>query len=588
MNKYNWDLTKIFKNEKEFNETKKEVSKLADEIVTYKGRILESSDSLFSFLELENKINYLIEKLYVYSFLGHYDNMADVKFQKNKEEILSLENKIGSMLSFITPELLSHEFSDVLKLINKDKRLEKYKLDLERVFRYKEHTLSEKEEKLISEAYDLIRIPGSVFSALNNIDVQYDKIRDENGKLVTLTDSNYVTYISSKNRKVRKSAFNSHYKFFRNHINTTSNLYIGKVKSNAFLAKTRKYKSILDMYLFPDEVDTKLYKELIKVTNKNTKLLKEYYKIKSKSLGYKLHMYDLYVNTSKILDKKIKYEEAIDIVNKALKPLGEDYLKVFNHLLNNNCVDVYPKDKKRFGAYQWGVYGVEPYVSLNYENDIDSVSTLAHEMGHAMHTYYSNTNQDYLYADYPIFLAEIASTVNEVLLSEYLLNNTKDKDEKIYYLVEFLDKFKGTVFRQVMFAEFENIIHEKYENGESLTMELLCDEYYKLNKNHFSPVVKVDEDIKYEWSVIPHFYTSFYVYKYATGFISALLIVDKLLHDKNFKDKYIEFLSSGNIDYPLDLLKKIDIDLTNEKVLNRAFEIFNEKLNMLKSLEKEE
>ena len=342
------------------------------------------------------------------------------------------------------------------------------------------------------------------------------------------------------------------------------------------------------MYLFPDEVDTKLYKELIKVTNKNTKLLKEYYKIKSKSLGYKLHMYDLYVNTSKILDKKIKYEEAIDIVNKALKPLGEDYLKVFNHLLNNNCVDVYPKDKKRFGAYQWGVYGVEPYVSLNYENDIDSVSTLAHEMGHAMHTYYSNTNQDYLYADYPIFLAEIASTVNEVLLSEYLLNNTKDKDEKIYYLVEFLDKFKGTVFRQVMFAEFENIIHEKYENGESLTMELLCDEYYKLNKNHFSPVVKVDEDIKYEWSVIPHFYTSFYVYKYATGFISALLIVDKLLHDKNFKDKYIEFLSSGNIDYPLDLLKKIDIDLKKEKVLNRAFEIFNEKLNMLKSLEKEE
>lgn len=588
MDKYKWDLTKIFKNEEEYNNAKNEANSLCNEIIEYKGRILESSDSLLKFLELDNRLDYLIEKLYIYSFLGYYDNMADVKFQKFKEEILALENKISSMTSFITPELLSHKYSEVLELIDKDERLKKYKLSLERTFKYKDHTLSEKEEKLLSEASEILRIPSSTFAALDNIDVKYEKVIGEDGKKTDLTVSNYGTFIQSRNRVTRKDAFKKLNKFYKEHINTISNLYIGKVKSNGFISRARNYDSILDMYLFPDDVNSKLYNKLIKVTNKNTKSLKEYYKLKSKVLGYKLHMYDLYVNISKSLDKKIKYEEAIDIVNNALKPLGEDYLKVFNHLLNNHCVDVYPKDKKRGGAYEWGIYGVEPYVSLNYENDFDSVSTLAHEMGHAMHTYYSNKNQDFMYADYPIFLAEIASTVNEVLLSEYMLNNTKDKNEKIYYLVEFLDKFKGTVFRQVMFADFENIIHEKYENGESLTMELLCDEYLKLNKKHFSPVIKVDEDIKYEWARIPHFYTSFYVYKYATGFISALLIVDKLLNDSSFKDKYIKFLSSGNIDYPLNLLKELNIDLTDEKVLNRAFEIFSEKLDMLKKLEKEE
>ena len=334
--------------------------------------------------------------------------------------------------------------------------------------------------------------------------------------------------------------------------------------------------------------EPKLYKNLIRTTNNNLKYLKDFYKYKAKQLGYKLHMYDLYVNTSKSIDKKYSYEDAIKIVNKALSPLGEDYLKAFNHLLDNNCVDVYPRKNKRSGAYQWGSYGSEPYVSLNFEGTIDSVSTLAHEMGHAMHSYYSDINQEYQYAGYPIFLAEIASTVNEVLLSNYLINNTNNKDEKIYYLIEFLDKFKATVYRQVMFSEFEDKMCSYYEEGKSITKDLLCEEYLSLNKKYFAPAVKVDDDIKYEWARIPHFYTSFYVYKYATGFISALLIVDKLNHEKDFKDKYIKFLSSGNTNYPLELLKTLDIDLTDEKVLNRAFDIFNERLSMLKETESEE
>ncbi len=587
MDKYNWDLTRLYKDENEYKKDIKELNELLKEIVKYKGKLLSSGDNLLSALEIGERIDYLTERLYVYSHLGYYENMGNVKFQEYKEEILSLVDKCNSTTSFMTPELLSSDYNEVLKLISENKKLEKYKKMLEDTFRYKSHVLSEGEEKLLSDLSEVMRVPKSTYDAINNIDVKFDKIKDEMGNKVELTSSNYSRYLSSRDRRVRKEAFNKKYKYYKEHINTISSLYIGKVKSNCIIAKTRGYNSALEMKLFPDKVSKKLYDTLIKITNKNTKYLKDYYKIKENTLGYKLHMYDLYVNTSKVPEKKVEYEEAKKIANDALKPLGEEYLNKFNYLLDNRCVDVYPKDKKRSGAYEWGSYKVLPYVSLNYENNIDSVSTLIHEMGHAMHTYYSNENQDFIYAGYPIFLAEIASTVNEVLLSEYLYNNTSDKNEKIYYLVEFLDKFKATVYRQVMFAEFESTIHEKYENGESLTMELICDTYLKLNKKHFSPVIKVDDTIKYEWARIPHFYDSFYVYKYATGFICALIIADKLLHTKDFKDEYIRFLKSGGSQYPLELLNSIGIDLTDEKVLSKAFDIFNEKVNELKRLESE-
>ena len=584
MDKYKWDLTRIFKNKDEFKKTIERVNSLLEEIVKYRGRILESDKTLLEVLKIDTELSLLTERLYVYSHLGYYENMGDKTFQEYKEESLNILNKVSTMTSFVTPELLSSDWKKVESLISKNKDLEKYRLSLEKTFRYKKYVLSDKEEKILSDLSDVLRVPQSTFESINNIDIKFDKITDEEGKKVPLTTSNYSTFLMSKNRKTRKDAFNKEYKYYKEHINTISSLYIGQVKSNVFLSRTRGYNSVLDMELYSDNVSSKLYNCLIDITNKNVKYLKDYYRYKSGVLGYKLHMYDLYVNSSIMPDKKIEYSEAIKIVNEALKPLGSEYLDKFNYLLNSNCVDVYPKDKKRSGAYEWGTYGYLPYVSLNYENNIDSVSTLAHEMGHAMHTYYSNNSQDYLYAGYPIFLAEIASTVNEILLSEYLINNSTNKDEKNYYLVEFLDKFKSTVYRQVMFAEFERNIHSYFEKGIPLTTDLLCDEYLKLNKKQFSPSVKVDDTIKYEWARIPHFYNSFYVYKYATGFISALIIADKLLNDKSFKDKYIKFLSSGNTKYPLDLLAYLDIDLTDKNVLNRAFEIFNEKLNILKNL----
>ena len=582
---YKWDLTRIFKDENDYNDSIKRVNELLERIPSYKGRILENENTLLELLDLDTKIDKLLSKIYVYSYLGFYDNMADVKFQQYKESASSLMVKASSITSFMIPEILSSEFTLIEEYISKNNKLELYRKVLEKIFRDKPHVLSEKEEKILSDLGEIMDIPSDAYDAINNIDVSFGKIKDEEGKNVELTSSNYVLFLSSKNEKVRKAAFKKKHEYYKNHINTISSLYIGQVKSDVFYSKTRKFNSVLEANLFSDNIDKKLYKSLIKATNKNTKYLKEYYKLKAKSLGRKLHMYDLYVNTSKVPEKVIPYEDAIKITNEALKPLGEDYLNKFNYLVENRCIDVYPKDKKRSGAYQWGTYGVLPYVSLNYENNIDSVSTFAHEMGHAMHTYYSDTNQDFLYASYPIFLAEIASTVNEVLLSNYLIKNAENKEEKEYHLIDFLDKFKATVYRQVMFAEYEDIIHEKYENGESLTKDLLCETYYKLNKNHFSPAVTVDKDIQYEWSRIPHFYTSYYVYKYATGFISALIIADKIENDETFKDKYIKFLSSGNTKYPLELLKDLGIDMTDEKVLNKAFDLFNEKLELLKNIE---
>ncbi len=582
MDKYKWDLSKIFKDEKEFYDAINKIKTNLNKLSKYKGHILDSKNSLYEFYILDDETSLLCDRVYVYSYLGYYDNTSDVKFQEYKEKATSIVHKYSTIVSFVIPELQGKEYEYVLKLIDGDSRFDKYRFSLENIYRFKKHVLSSEEEKLLSEVSNVFSSSHDAFVALNNTDVIFDNIKDENNKSVKLTSSNYSKYITSKDERVRKNAFSSLIKFYKKHINTISSLYLGQIKADTVCSKVRKYDSSISSSLFRDNIPVELYDTLIKCTVSNLDTLKKYYDIKSRVLGKKLHIYDTYVNISSLEEKNISFEEGVVLVNKALKVLGEDYLSEFNNIINSNCVDVYPKDNKRSGAYEWGTYGVSPYVSLNYENNIESVSTLAHEMGHAMHTYYSNLNQDYNNANYPIFLAEIASTVNEVLLSEYLINNTSDIDEKIYYLNEFIDKFKGTVFRQVMFATFEKEIHEKYENNEAITPSVLCDEYYKLNQLYFSPSVIVDDDIKYEWARIPHFYSSFYVYKYATGFISALVIASKLINNESgFRDKYIKFLSSGGSNYPLDILKELGIDLNDYNTINGAFDILRNKVQLL-------
>lgn len=583
MEKYNWDLTKIFKDEKEYLDTLNTIKNNIKEIINYKGKILSNSDNLFSLLELDSETDKLITKVYVYSYLSYYSNTANSKYQEYKEQANDIYNSYASCTSFITPEIQSVSLDEINKMIDSDNRLLKYRFMILEIFRLKKHILSEKEESLIKNISSVLNTSDEAYTALNNTDIVLSNIKDENNNSVKLTASNYSKYIKSSNERVRKDAFDSMISFYKNHINTISQLYIGSVKKDCKISEIRKYNSTLEAGLYGDNISTNLYNTLIKVTDNNLNLIKEYYDIKSRVLKRKLHMYDTYYNIASCDEKNISYEEGVELSNKALEVLGSDYIDKFNYLINNNCVDVYPKDNKRSGAYEWGCYECNPYVSLNYENNVDSMSTLIHEMGHAMHTYYSNKNQEYIYANYPIFLAEIASTVNEILLSEYMFNNTNSIDDKIYYLVEFLDKFKATVYRQVMFAEFESIIHDKCDKNEPLTKEILCDTYYKLNVKHFSPSVIVDDDIKYEWARIPHFYNSFYVYKYATGFISALVIAEKLINkEPGFKEKYIEFLSSGSSDYPLELLKKLGIDLTLESTINDGFKVFEDKVNLLK------
>lgn len=577
---YDWDLTRIFKNDDELKSTIDKINDLLKEIIKYKGKIF---DNLYGFLETDSKIDLLCERIYIYSFLKFYEDMTNNESKELVNNVLNIYDKANSERSFVIPEILKLDYEDILNKIRNDDRLEKYRFYFEKLFKDKDHVLSEKEEKILSDMSSLYRIPENAFEELDNTDISFDKLKGEEGNLITLTNSNYGVLISSKNRSVRKSAFNKLYKYYKNHINTFSSLYLGHVKCDKLISNTRKYSDSLSMYLSSDNIDKSLYNNLIKCTSDNLSYLYDYYKVKKNVLGLsKYHLYDTYVNISSMPERKYSYSDSLEIIYKALNILGSEYIKDFKTVINNKSVSVLPKKGKRSGAFEWATYGVPPYVCLNFEGDINSISTIAHEMGHAMHSYYSNLNQEYVNANYPIFLAEVASTVNEILLSEYLFNNTDDKNEKIYYLVEFLNKFKSTVYRQTMFAEFEKIVHDMEDNNENLSRDTLCNIYYDLNKKYFGDTVCIDEDIKYEWSRIPHFYSSFYVYKYATGFISAIIIVDNLKKDKNYKEKYLNFLKSGGSKYPLDILKDALVDISDVNVMNRAFEIFNEKLNLLK------
>lgn len=585
-----WDLTKIFKSESEIKKNNNQIKKLLKEVETYKEKIesvaMKDALSFLSFIKLTEEISLLNERNYIYSYLYYYSNTLEEKGQKlifNAEKINDL---VTEKIAFIIPELLSIDYKKVKELL-KDKCLKEYKHNLETLYREKKHILTKEEEELLSKLSAITGVGSDAYSKLDDTDISFENVVDSNGKIYPLNHSTYGTYMESQDRKLRETTFNSTFNYYKKHINTISTLYLSQIKEDNIFSKLRKYKSPIEASLFNDNINISLIDNLIKETNKNIPKLNEYYKLKEKLINVdKIHMYDLYVNPYNATKDKISFDEAKDIIFKALDNLPKDYLNKLEHLFNNRCIDKYHIEGKRSGAYEWGTYGIDPYVSLEYNYDINSVSTLIHELGHAMHTVYSNEAQTYTYAAYPIFLAEIASTVNETLLSDYLYKNAKTKEEKQYYLIEFLDKFKATVFRQVMFTEFEKDLHDKYQNNAEITRDTICNEYYNLNGKYYN-AVENDEMIKYEWARIPHFYTPFYVYKYATGFLAAIIIVNRLNNDKEFAKKYIKFLSSGGSKYPLDILKDLGIDLTNINVLNEGFKIFNEKLKELEKISKE-
>ena len=581
-----WDLTKIYKNIDEFEKELNSIDKLVDDVVSFKGKIMESSESLYNFYVAYEKMDRTLTKLFIYASLNRDADTTNSKYQALQMRVMKKNEDISALTSFISSEMLSVDYDLVLSYIKENKKLEEYAFDLEKMFRYKEHTLSEAEEAIITLATNAFGTGSDAFNYIDNTDINLGEIKDSEGNLVKLTNSNYIKYMNSKDRNVRIDAFTHMYKYFEGLKNTVSACLKGNIKENFFLSRVKKYSSPLEASLYSDNIDISVYRNLIEVVHDNMNLMYDYMALRKKVLQLdELHMYDIYMDLVRIDNDDIPFEKGKEIVFNALKPLGDTYINDLKKAFDERWIDIYPNKGKKSGAYSWGSYDTYPYLLLNYNNTTDSVVTMAHELGHSMHSYYSDKNQNYFTSQYSIFLAEIASTVNEVLLNDYMYKNAKDNKEKAFYLTEMLDKIRTTIYRQTMFAEFEMIMHDKEDKGIPLAEEEFSNTYYNLNKLYYGDNVVSDDLIRYEWARIPHFYTSFYVYKYATGLSAALAIATDILNEKEgARDKYLEFLSSGSSDYPLNILKKVGVDMTTKEPIEKALNVFKDKLEELKKL----
>ena len=584
-NEYKWDLSKMYKDNEEIEKDIERVNELTPKILEFKSHIMDNSESLYKFLKLTEEQDRIITKLYVYSKMAFDVDTKDNETKSLKMKIEKLNEGLSEQFSFIEPEMMESDYETVLKYIEGNEKLKEYRFYLEDVYRFKPHSLTEKEEDIYVKAINAFGNCHEAFSSLNNADIDLGYIKNENGEDVKLTQSNYIVYMQSKDRSVRESAFNAMYNYYKNRKNTLSSTYLGEIKESSFVTNVKKYNSTLERSLFNDNIDESVYKNLIDTVHKNLNLMYDYMGLRKKLLNLdELHMYDIYVDLVENSSSKIPFDEGKKILFEALKPLGEKYLNDLNKAFDEKWIDIYPSEGKRSGAYSWGCYDSYPYLLLNYNDTVDAVSTMGHELGHSMHSYYSKS-QNYVDSNYPIFLAEIASTVNEVLINDYMYRNAKTKEEKMFYLVDFLDTVRTTLYRQTMFAEFEMLMHQKEQDGIPLTEEEISNTYYELNKLYYGDNVVSDNNIRYEWARIPHFYTPFYVYKYATGLSSALSIANHILKgDNETKENYLTFLSSGGNDYPLNILKRVGVDMETPKPIEEALTLFKEKLDELKEL----
>ena len=584
-NEYKWDLSKMYQDNSEIEKDIQRVNDLTPKILEFKSHIMDSSDSLYNFLKSTEEQDRILTKLYVYSKMAFDVDTTDNKTKSLKMRIEKLSESLNEKFSFIEPEMMESDYETVLKYIEENDKLNEYKFYLEDIYRFKPHALTQQEEDIYVRALNAFGNCSEIFNNIDNTDIDLGYIKNEKGEEVKLTQSNYIVYMKSKNRSVRENAFNAMYNYFKNRKNTLASTYVGQIKESAFVTSVKKYNSSLERSLFNDNIDINVYKNLIDTVHKNMNLMYNYMDLRKKMLNLnELHMYDIYVDLVESDNDKVPFEEGKKILFEALKPLGEKYLTDLNKAFDEKWIDIYPSVGKRLGAYSWGCYDSYPYLLLNYNDTVDAVSTMGHELGHSMHSYYSH-RQNYVDSNYPIFLAEIASTVNEVLINDYMYKNAKTNEEKIFYLVDFLDTVRTTLYRQTMFAEFEMIMHKKEQDGIPLTEEEISNTYYELNKLYYGDNVVSDDNIRYEWSRIPHFYTPFYVYKYATGLSSALSIASRILKgDTETRDNYLVFLSSGGNDYPLNILKKVGVDMETPTPIEEALSLFEEKLNELKEL----
>ena len=576
---YKWKIEDLYATNEAWEEDFIKLQKGIEELGKFEGTLGEAAENLLALMEKSDELNQLAEQVYVYANQRLHENMGDTLYQGLSGRAQMLLVQMSEAASYIEPEILTIP-EEKLEEMMKEEGLRKYETYFRRLLRRKEHILSKEMEELLAGIDEVAEGAKDTFMMFNNADIKFPVITGEDGELVEITHGKYVKLLESQNREVRKAAFEGLYESYGKFKNTLAATYRANVKQAGFFAKARKYESSLKAALAGSHIPVEVYNSLIDSVHAHLPALHEYVKVRKEKLGVEeLHMYDLYVPMVGETDKNIPYEEAKEIVLNGLAPLGEDYQMLLKKGFNEGWIDVYENEGKRSGAYSWGAYGTHPYVLLNYQDNLNNVFTLAHEMGHALHSYHSDETQDYIYAGYKIFVAEVASTCNEALLIRYLLDHSKDDKERAYLLNYFLEQFRSTLFRQTMFAEFEKLAHAKSEAGEPLTAEVLCDIYYDLNKKYFGDEIVVDKEIALEWSRIPHFYTPFYVYQYSTGFSAAIAISSRILKgEEGIVEKYKKFLSSGSSLDCIDLLKICDVDMTTKEPVEEALKVFENTL----------
>ena len=587
--KFNWNLKDIFESKDAFESAKIELKKYKEELVKFHGK-LNNAEAIADFYELKEKAYLIYTKLSCYVALNFHQNMANQDASKMYKNIETLGTEFSSSISFATPEISENSDEDLEEFLNNE-RLNRYKRSIKNIIKAKKHILSKDIEKILSKYAEVFGVSENAYEIFTTTEFEFNEVLDSNGNSKKMSHGLYSKYLAGSDRVLRKNAFEAMYKPYRKNINTITELYLARVKDMAVTAEVRNYKNSIDMASENDDSKAEVYDCLVNEVNKNLNLNYEYMNLKRKMLkneiseDNQIHMYDVYRNSLVLEDKNIEYNEAKEIVLNALEILGKAYTDKLKEAMENRWIDVYEKENKRTGAYSMGVYGVHPYVLLNYINSSRDVSTIAHELGHSMHSYYADTTQNIFDSNYTIMVAEVASTVNEMLLADYQIKNETDKIKKAYLINEQLDMIRATLFRQTMFAEFEKIVHEKIEEKISLTSDNLNEIYYELVKKYFGEEVVADESIKYEWARIPHFYSNFYVYKYATGITAATVIASKILaKEEGFVERYIDMLSRGGSLDSLDLLKLVDVDLEKAETYEIAFEFFKEKLVELKNL----
>ncbi len=571
-----WDLERIFKTDEEFQKEIEAVRKQIDEFAKLEGHTTESAKTFYRSITAGNEIERRLNKLYTYASMKSDEDVANTENQAKKEQVVNLYNYASSKMYFQTPELLNTEKEVIESFYQAEPKLLEHKTNIEEVYRYKPHTLPKEEEKLLSNLSSAFGNDETTYGYLTDSDLDFGTIHDENGVEVPLTDTNFSIYIKSPKREVRKEAFERLYEVYKQFQNTITATFNGAIKQNVAMAHIKHYKTSFEAALFGDELDPKVYDTLVSSVRNHLDVLHDYYRLRKEVLNLKdLHLYDVYTNLVPDTDTKYPFETASRLVLDALKPLGDAYINDLKQAFTEGWIDIYPNKNKRGGAYSSGSYDTMPYVLLNYQDKLDDVSTLAHELGHSMHSFYTRKNQPYQYGDYPIFVAEVASTVNELLLAKHMLKVSTNKNERLAILNQLLELFKGTIYRQVMFAEFEKYAYDLVEQDEVITPDKLCKKYYELNQDYFGSDVVVDKEIAYEWEKVPHFYYHFYVYKYATGISAACHIVEGILSgDEAKRDAYLKMLANGCRENPLNTLKIAGVDMTDKEVYESAIRMF--------------